>query len=156
VSHSCDEYYDVYEERRRVARKAHECDACDLPVRPGDLYYAISIVWDGSAETVKRCARCQLMHEHLRGLAPNEMWPSEKLDCGEEYSDHWGHEPPEWVAALAFWMPGDPLPAREPCTVLPGWYAKPELKCHKGWELAAQCRTGGRWGHDRSHQEACS
>lgn len=157
MSHSCDETYDVYEERRRVARKAHECDACDLPIRPGDLYYAVSLVWDGTAETVKRCARCQMMHEHLRELAPGETWPDERLNCGHDYRDQWECDPPAWVAALAFWMPGDPLPARESCTVLPPYWSPKALACRNGWSPTSECRRKP-WPVNASpaHQEACS
>lgn len=117
MSHSCDESYDVYEERDRTARKAHECDACDLPIRKGDRYTTIAIVFDGRAERVKRCARCQMMHEHLRTLAPGEMWPDERLNCGTLYRSEWDCDPPDWLTALAFWAPGDSLPALNPCTI---------------------------------------
>ena len=30
------------------------------------------------------------------------MWPHERLNCGEEYEEHWGKKPPEHIAELAF------------------------------------------------------
>lgn len=102
MSHYSDESYDVYNESARRARKEHKCDACKETVRKGDLYHVIGAVFEGGAESFKRCVRCQRIHLHLRELAPGEMWPDEKLACGEEYRQHWGREPPEEIAALAF------------------------------------------------------
>jgi hypothetical protein len=102
MSHAYDETYDVYNESARRARKQHQCDACHETIRAGDLYHVISIVFDGDASSIKRCVRCQRIHLHLRELEPGEMWPNEKLACGEEYREHWGREPPEEIAALAF------------------------------------------------------
>jgi hypothetical protein len=110
VSHSIDETYDVYDETTRTARKEHECDACDGKIRPGDKYVAIFIVFQGEIENLKRCARCQSIHAHLRVKGDGDMWPDERLSCGEEYESHWGKPPPEHITALAFWLPGDPLP----------------------------------------------
>lgn len=105
MSHSIDETYDVYNETSRIARKEHVCAACKETIRIGDRYAIVGIVFDGEAESVKRCLRCQEIHEHLRKLGAYEMWPAERLDCGEEYKEHWGHEPPPEIAALAFATP---------------------------------------------------
>ena len=103
MSHEAEERYDVYDERRRVAACSHTCDACKETIRRGDMYYAIGLVWDRTAWSYKRCLRCQQIHEHLRSLGHVEnMWPDERLDCGEEYREHWGCEPPPEIAALAF------------------------------------------------------
>ena len=59
MSHSCDDTYDVYDETFPRARKEHTCHACKATIRVGDKYARIAIVWDGEAETVKRCVRCQ-------------------------------------------------------------------------------------------------
>lgn len=104
MSHSIDERYEAYIETLRVARKAHVCAACAEPIAPGHRYYTIRIVYQG-IEGLKRCLKCQAIHEHLRGLEPGEMWPAEKLDCGEDYEEHWGGEPPAEIAALAFMTP---------------------------------------------------
>jgi len=110
MSHTVEEQYTIYDERRVRARIRHECDACDLPIEPGHAYMRIGILFDGEWETVKRCLRCQAIHEHLRELgAFFETWPAERLDCGEEYRAHWGNEPPPEIAALAFWRPGEPV-----------------------------------------------
>jgi len=107
VSHSVDEQYDVYKESRRKARKPHGCHACGETIRNGDSYTVASIVFDGSARSVKRCARCQVLHEHLRELgAMYDMWPNERLACGILYEDEWGRVPDD-VARLAFALPGE-------------------------------------------------
>jgi predicted RNA-binding Zn-ribbon protein involved in translation (DUF1610 family) len=114
VSHSCDEAYSIYDERQLRANKPHECEACGLEIRPGDTYTRAFVLFNGRKEHYKRCARCQLLHEHLRTLAPGDMWPDEQLGCGTLYSEEWG-PPPAWVSELAFWRPGDPLPSTNLC-----------------------------------------
>lgn len=143
MSYHCDERYDVYDERRTTARKAHECDACDQVIAPGDIYYRIRWVYDGSADGVKRCIRCQFIHEHLRELGDGEMWPAERLDCGEDYEPHWGHKPPEHIAALAFWNRGEPLPQINLCEfwerVQANYYRTTATYNRKGWALPGRC-----------------
>lgn len=103
MSHHCDESYDVYDETLRKANKRHTCGACGEAIELGDYYHSVHLVFDGSAETVKRCARCQAIHAHLRTKGRGDsMWPDERLNCGEEYEAHWGEKPPDEVAALAF------------------------------------------------------
>ncbi|HEU4615550.1 MAG TPA: hypothetical protein VFS15_25825, partial [Kofleriaceae bacterium] len=74
---------------------------------PNATYWRIRVVFDRSAETIKRCERCQAIHLHLRTLGDSDVWPDERLDCGEEYAAHWGEAPPEAIAALAFALPGE-------------------------------------------------
>src|SRR3990172_6696784 len=107
MSYESDEHYAVYDEKFPAARKVHICDACNDPIRIGDTYTRVGIVYNGSGESVKRCMRCQRIHEHLRGLAPGETWPRERLNCGADYEDEWGREPPEEIQALAFALPGE-------------------------------------------------
>lgn len=113
VSHYFGEEYPVYDERFPRARKPHKCDACGEPIAPGHRYARIGIVSNHSAETLVRCLRCQTIHEHLRGLgdADDRSWPDERLDCGEEYREHWQRDPPADIAALAFVTP-DEMQAR--------------------------------------------
>lgn len=107
MSYSAEEKYDVYDERRQRSRKARDCEACCETIRPGDLYYVIGIVYDGTAHSVKRCVKCQRIHEHLRHLGDSETWPREKLNCGEDYEEEWGRPPPEEIQALAFMTPDE-------------------------------------------------
>ncbi len=126
MSHHCEETYDAYVETLRCAAKDHVCDACDEAIPKGARYFTISVVFEGIAESIKRCARCQTIHVHLRGLGDGGMWPDERLDCGEEYRAHWGVEPPPEIAALAFATTSDlsMLPS-VPCSRpgLPRWGA---------------------------------
>jgi hypothetical protein len=107
MSHHYDETYEVYNERERKARKTHECAACKELIPAGAAYTVVFILFDGDPESLKRCARCQTIHEHLRDLGDSEQWPDERLNCGEEYKQHWGVEPPPEIARLAFLLPGE-------------------------------------------------
>lgn len=107
MSHSIDATYSVYDESFPKARIEHVCSACAETIAVGHRYASVAIVFDGRASRVKRCLRCQAVHEHLREIEPGEMWPAEKLDCGEEYREHWGKEPPPEIAALAFALPDE-------------------------------------------------
>jgi predicted RNA-binding Zn-ribbon protein involved in translation (DUF1610 family) len=107
MSHSVDETYTLYEERFPRARKPHTCMACGERIAGGQRYARVFVLFQGDAETVKRCLRCQQIHEHLREMSPGDTWPAERLDCGEDYEDHWGGEPPDHIAALAFALPGE-------------------------------------------------
>lgn len=102
MSYSYEEVYQVYNETFPCARKAHACDACRRTIRPGDVYTRVFILFDGTKRTVKRCLVCQAIHHHLRQLCPNEVWPDERLNCGETYEDEWGKPPPDELVAVAF------------------------------------------------------
>ena len=107
MCHAADEVYDVYDETFPRARKEHQCSACRETIAPGQRYARVGIVFQKEAETVVRCLRCQRIHEHLRDLAPGDLWPDEHLNCGQKYHDTWGTEPPEEIAKLAFALPGE-------------------------------------------------
>lgn len=95
----------VYNETRVKARKVHTCAACKDPIAIGHVYVRVAIVYDGTVDTLKRCLRCQVMHEHLRSIRPYDEWPNETLDCGHEYEEIHGQPPPPEIAALAFMTP---------------------------------------------------
>ena len=102
----------------RTARKIHHCQACGEDVRPGDKYARVFFVFDGDAHTVKRCERCEAIFTHLsarmRREGEMEEYCDERLACGHEYKERWEEEPPPEIAALAFWLPGEPLPTVAP------------------------------------------
>lgn len=104
----------VYETEWRKARKEHTCDACSESIRPGARYLRTFVVHDGNAYSIRRCERCQAIHAHLsariRAEGDSEEFCDDELNCGHDYRDRWDEEPPEEIAALAFWRPGDPLP----------------------------------------------
>lgn len=107
MSQSCDYVYAVYNEQTRKARKLHKCDACGLPIKPGDYYCHVFTAGNGDVESYKRCGPCQATHLHLRKLCQSpecsidRLWPDERLNCGLAYEDEWGDLPDE-IAALAF------------------------------------------------------
>jgi hypothetical protein len=156
-----------YRETPRTAHKQHECSACEIPILPGHKYWVIAACWDGSVHGWKRCDRCQLIHVQLRPLcAARDEWPDEALNCGHEFEEVNGRAPPDWLAALAFWRPGDPLPATNRCTPEPNRYeyAGPLLACWgspREWNPAtAHCRAGRfdwqRQPQPSGHTEVCS
>lgn len=104
MSHEVDDYYRVYDELFPRARKEHCCGACKIVIRRGDRYARIFILGsEGEPSTVKRCLGCQHIHEHLRALGQHDgLWPDEELDCGEDYVDNWGREPPDDIAKIPF------------------------------------------------------
>lgn len=107
MSGQYDDVYAVYDERFPVARTPHRCGACGETIAARHRYARVGAIVDGHASTIVRCLRCQTIHEHLRTLGDRDMWPDERLDCGEEYRGHWGHDPPEHIAALAFATPDE-------------------------------------------------
>jgi hypothetical protein len=159
MSYQADERYDVYHEVRVFARKEHECDSvlCSEPIRKGDSYWRISVVFDGRARTIKRCLRCQHIHVHLRELCSDagdaftDMWPDERLACGLDYAEEWGPIPQE-IAALAFWKPGEPLPCDTGCYPTGRWGENTTTCCYLYYRgdqlLTARCQRGDlRWEH---------
>lgn len=92
----------VVTETVRKAAKQHRCYGCDEAIRPGDRYQYTSGIWE-EPDSFKHCLRCAAMLDAL----PNGAIYS--LDCGETWI-----EPPEHIAALAFWLPGDPVPEQRP------------------------------------------
>lgn len=112
MSYQGEETYEVYHETERRAAKEHRCAACKETIPIGHRYARVFIVYEGM-ESIARCLRCQRIHEHLRTLPDpddweqDRMWPDERLNCGEDYREHWGKEPPPDIAALAFALPGE-------------------------------------------------
>jgi len=107
--YTAEESYDVYRERAVRARVEHRCAACREPIAAGATYYRVAMVYDGTADSIARCARCQTIHKHLRAERDerSDQWPDERLNCGDTYAEVFGREPPDEIAALAFALPGD-------------------------------------------------
>jgi len=104
----------VWRDSWHRARKEHKCRACHEPIAVGHRYHLTFYIFEGDAHTVKRCERCQTIFEHLSGRisaeGDSEEFCDEELNCGHTYRERWEEEAPPWLAALAFWRPGDPLP----------------------------------------------
>lgn len=94
----------VWEQRQHRARKQHCCDACGETIRIGDVYTAHFDVFEGETRSVKRCARCEIIYQHLlkRCEDPNVSAPDLKLNCGHDYEEVHGVPPPDDIARLAF------------------------------------------------------
>lgn len=112
------DYPAVYKSETRKARKQHVCHACGDTIMPGHQYVYIFSVYDGDTDETRRCARCEAIHSHLREkcnaeraqrrmAGKEQRWPADALNCGEDYAENWGHDPPPEIAALAFALPGE-------------------------------------------------
>ena len=107
MSHSVDDYYQTYQVRLRRSRTKRACMACGETIRVGDRYANVFIVEeDGDTDTVVRCLRCQEIHRAVRrawrSQGVHDMWPDERLNCGETWEDEHDGAPPPDVARLAF------------------------------------------------------
>jgi hypothetical protein len=104
----------VQDDEFRRARKPHKCSACGETVTPGRVYHRTFYVYEGDPNVTIRCERCQALYEHLSDKIAKEgdceEFCDDALNCGHEYEERWEEPPPEAIAALAFWRPGDPLP----------------------------------------------
>ena len=105
-----DGHCDIHRNDLRKAIKDHKCFACDEPIRKGDKYYNGASLFDGSWTWWKRCQRCEAMFDHIQGETEDLLAIDARLACGETWESVFGCKPPEHVAALAFWLPGEPIP----------------------------------------------
>jgi hypothetical protein len=115
MSHEGDEACSVHREHTRTARRPHWCSACGDPISPGHRYVYLFVVWDGDTYQTRRCLRCQAIHVHLRERCRDERpecYPADALDCGEDYRENWGEDPPVEIAALAFVTGAEMQPKR--------------------------------------------
>ncbi len=111
----------VVDQQRKVrARKEHRCDACREIVKGGHLYVRHVLIWGGQVDETVRCLRCDAIYQQLCEIhrASNEEnrrlarehhfgdydtdWPDIALNCGHEFKERWGKEPPPELASLAF------------------------------------------------------
>jgi hypothetical protein len=106
MSQSCDETCPVWDEKRRKARKARKCGACGEEIRVGDVYSFTSALFDGAWTHYVRCLRCDEMYHFLSNkISRDGDWDegcAPLLDCGHEYVENWGSQPPPEVVELAF------------------------------------------------------
>lgn len=105
-----DGYNDIEAVSHPRARVGHVCQGCGETIRPGDTYAVTRVLYDGHWDGWKHCLRCEAIHSHLLDKARESRDPiaiAPGLDCGLEYEDSWGVQPPPWIAALAFALPSD-------------------------------------------------
>lgn len=116
----------VVDNQRQVrARKEHRCTACSETIERGHLYVRHTLIYGGTVDQTIRCLRCdaiykQLCQIHREANAANRKrvrethygdydtdWPAVALDCGHEFKERWGVEPPPELARLAFLTPAE-------------------------------------------------
>lgn len=102
MSFAVDGWASFYRATTRRARVTHRCSACGLQVAPGERYQEIRLAYEGRAETIKRCGRCETLYRHLSSLCDGFRAIDQTLDCGLSYAEEWGCEPPEDVQAAVF------------------------------------------------------
>jgi hypothetical protein len=96
---------------RLRARATHRCVGCQELIRPGHTYVRHSVLYDGSWSTYKQCLRCDAIAEAILTNASPGTTIAFELDCGSTWKDAFEADPPEALQALAFWLPGEPLPS---------------------------------------------
>jgi hypothetical protein len=103
VSVDLDGYNEVQNTAIRQARKLHKCDACRTAIKPGERYRYVFTVYDGEADTTKRCLRCEAIYRHLCDInTDSDTGVDGALNCGHSYRDIHECDPPEEIARLAF------------------------------------------------------
>ena len=111
MSQSYDEEAKVWSETHPKCRKVRECQACDEKIRVGDVYSRTAVLFDGKWETFVRCLRCNVMYHFLnKKICAHGDWDeacAPLLDCGHEYVENWGEEPPPEIVELAFLTPDE-------------------------------------------------
>lgn len=96
----------VYRQKIVKARKEHACSACRAKILPGHYYSRVFCVFEGEAETFRRCGSCEVTYRHLTELCRHhpdgDIAPLFDLSCGKDYAEEWGDEPPDEIARLPF------------------------------------------------------
>jgi len=101
----------MFKEKVHRAIEAIKCSCCGIGIRVGDYYHRTMFISEARWFTIRRCAPCQKIYEHLlKKRNESKAWDMAIdlwLDCGEEYEDEWGEPPPPEIAALAFALPNE-------------------------------------------------
>jgi hypothetical protein len=108
------ERVDVDQERRQRARKEYKCNACKETIERGHLYVRHTLIYAREVDVTIRCLRCDAIYQHLveihrehNRLTDDPEWPDLALNCGHEFKERWGNEPPLELARLAFMTPAE-------------------------------------------------
>ncbi len=109
------DHADVDTERRIRAAKEHRCDACKEPIERGHLYVRHTLIYGGTVDVTLRCLRCDAIYQQLVLIhreynkshrnSGDRDWPDLALNCGHEFKERWGREPPPELQRLAFMTP---------------------------------------------------
>lgn len=102
---------DVDRWSEHTSAKERWCAACRERISKGQRYAAHHTLYEGEFDTTVYCLRCQALLDHLILESPDiDEGPDPYLDCGHDYEEVHGGPPPDHIAALAFWLPGEPIP----------------------------------------------
>lgn len=116
MSIDCDggERVDVDRERQVRARKEHKCHACKETIERGHLYIRHTLIYAREVDVTVRCLRCDAIYQRLveihresNRVSDETDWPDLALNCGHEFKERWGREPPPELARLAFMTPAE-------------------------------------------------
>lgn len=112
------EHVDVDRQQRIRARKEHRCDACKETIGRGHVYVRHTLIYAREVDVTVRCLRCDAIYQQLvvihraNNADPSNCdayeWPDVALNCGHEFKERWGREPPPELARLAFMTPSEP------------------------------------------------
>lgn len=94
---------------RQRARIEHKCSCCGETIPRTHFYFRQFLVWGGTIDTIKRCARCQALYDALVTSHPGD-WETAvalRLDCGHSYREVYEADPPPELARLAFLTPDE-------------------------------------------------
>lgn len=94
----CDNYYAdyglplVYKALRLKARKDHKCDECFKPIRSGENYEFVRVLWRDKFEVIRTCERCLELRDFVVSRVPCSCWPhhnmiEDLIESAREY-DH--------------------------------------------------------------------
>lgn len=110
----CEEYeHSMVPLKRAVVCSVTDCGAV---IPAGSRASYTMSVFEGIRDAVWRCHRCERIYLHLQERCSAENATSwryralcvdDRLDCGIDYEEEWGEEPPPEIAALAFALPGE-------------------------------------------------
>ena len=64
----------AYRERTRVARIKHACSECGGWITPSERYMSVWGVWEGEAQSIKRCPDCQAVLDWMTAHQPCFCW----------------------------------------------------------------------------------
>ncbi len=94
---------------QRRARKDHKCSCCGETIPRTHIYFRHFLIWGGTSDTIKRCARCQTLYEALVKSHPDDQETAValRLDCGHSYVDVYDEAPPSELERLAFMTPAE-------------------------------------------------
>ena len=82
----------IYEAERVKARIAHKCYECGRAINPGDRYERARMLFDGSWQVDKTCARCLDARDYITAHAPCFCWlHGSMLDDARAVIDEHGH-----------------------------------------------------------------